>query len=113
MTYSCLIFLIYLYFLTTMSELPSALSLTYPRMIHSVVAGRGEKTIRKSQGTVQMSKDERPTKAIKVHLTGKPIVFEICIFASFWGPELSCICHNTCSLWCFSLVLLQHPTSEE
>lgn len=52
-------------------------------MIHSVVAGRGEKTIRKSQGTVQMSKDKGPTKAIKVYLTGKPIIFEICIFASF------------------------------
>lgn len=86
MTCYCLIFLIYLYFLILMSELPSALSLTNRTNASLSCSWKGEKTTRKSRGTVHMSKDEGPTKAIKVYLTEKPIIFihlwdlYICIF---------------------------------
>ena len=77
-------------------------------MIHSVVAGREKKRSESHKAQCKCLKMRDPQKPSKSIWLGSQLFLKFVYLHLFRVLNL-CICHNTCSLWCFSLVLLQHP----
>lgn len=77
-------------------------------MLHSVVAGREKKRWESHKAQCKCLKMRDPQKPSKSIWLGSQLFLKFVSLHLFRVLNL-CICHNTCSLWCFSLVLLQHP----